>query len=450
MKTRANDLLQRTTNQQKTAFGVCIVIVGIGLMWFFSSGEPINRSVHNGDSETTRIVADLTRGARAERSWLDISEDRFTDMDARLKRLERERQKLEKDNELLAQRNADMATDANQAIDAQAEEIERLRHQVETISQGTQGQVSARQQGGKQGGQSTSQITIQPNLSNLPAPITENPFERARNDLAPQIRPRNDLRSNSNSRTGEAPKAANLIHFNLGEHEGGSKDLSRYIPAGAYAPAEVISGVDAAVGVNAQADPRPVLFRITGPAVTAALGSTRQTTDIKGCTVTGAAFGDLSSEKVYVRLQTMTCSRRHGQVFETDVQGYMAGAGKAGVRGVVVSREGALVAQSFVAGAVSGIGGAAAEAMQPQVIDTGAAGVGVTTGQQQITDILKSGIGQGLDNAGGKVSDYLVKRAEQYQPVVVMQAGTRVELVFITGVELNPDGQIKTVKRDTK
>ncbi len=446
MKTRANELLQRTTNQQKAAFGVCAVIVGVGLMWFFDSGEPSNRSVHNGDSETTRIVADLTRGARAERSWLDISENRFTDMEARLKRLELERQKLEKDNELLAQRNEEMATDANQAIDAQAEEIERLRHQVETISQGTQGQVSAGQQSEQQDGQA-SEITTSPNLSNLPAAITGNPFERARNDLAPKVRSRNDLRSGRDARTDESPKAANLIHFNLGEREGGSKDLDRYIPAGAYAPAEVISGVDAAVGVNAQADPRPVLFRITGPAVTAALGSTRQTADIKGCTVTGAAFGDLSSEKVYVRLQTMTCSRRHGQVFETEVQGYMAGAGKAGVRGVVVSREGALVAQSFVAGAVSGIGGAAAEAMQPQVIDTG---VGVTTGQQQITDILKGGIGQGLDNAGSKVSDYLVKRAEQYQPVVIMQAGTRVELVFIKGVELNPDGQIKTVKRDTK
>ncbi len=445
MKTRANELLQRTTNQQKAAFGVCAVIVGAGLMWFFDSGEPTNRSVHNGNSETTRIVADLTRGARAERSWLDISEDRFTDMEARLKRLELERQKLEKDNELLARKNTDMVSDANQAIDAQAEEIERLRQQVTAISQGSQEQANAKKQGGQ-----TSQITTNPNLSNLPPTITENPFERARNDLAPKIRSRTDLRSSPNARTGEVPKAANLIHFNLGEREGGSKDLTRYIPAGAYAPAEVISGVDAAVGVNAQADPRPVLFRITGPAITAALGGVRQTANLKGCTVTGAAFGDLSSEKVYVRLQTMTCSRRHGQVFETDIQGYMAGAGKAGVRGIVVSREGALIAQSFFAGAVSGIGGAASQAMQPQVIDTGATGVGITTGQQQITDILKGGIGQGLDNAGGKVSDYLVKRAEQYQPVVVMQAGTRVELVFISGVDLNPNGQITTSKRDTK
>jgi len=445
MKTRANELLQRTTNQQKAAFGVCAVIIGAGLMWFFDSGEPSNRSVHTGNSQTTRIVADLTRGARAERSWLDISEDRFSDMEARLKRLELERQKLESDNAELAQRNTDMAANANQAIDAQAQEIERLRLQVAAISETPQGKTENKQ--------TTEQTATQPGLGNLPAAITKNPFERARNDLAPKIRSRTDLRSGRDARTGETPKAATLIHFNLGEREGGSKDLSHYIPAGTYAPAEVISGVDAAVGVNAQADPRPVLFRITGPAVTAALGSTRQTADIKGCTVTGAAFGDLSSEKVYVRLQTMTCSRRYGQVFETEVQGYMAGAGKAGVRGIVVSREGDLVAHSFIAGAVSGIGGAAAEAMQPSIIDTGAAGatgVGVTTGQQQITDILKGGIGQGLDNAGGKVSDYLVKRAEQYQPVVVMQAGTRVELVFITGVDMNPGGEIKTIKRETK
>ncbi len=441
MKTRANEMLQRITNQQKAAFAVCVVIVGAGLMWFFDSGETSNRSNQNGNKETTRIIADLTRGARAERSWLDISEDRFTDMETRLKTLEKERQKLESNNAKLIQRNTELSENANQAIDAQAQEIKRLRVQVTKIKKAPQGQKNTA--GAKL---SNGQAAAQSGLNSLPAAITENPFERARNDLAPQVRSRSDLRSSPNARTGEAPNAATLIHFSLGEREGGNRDLNHYIPAGAYAPAEVISGVDATVGVNAQADPRPVLFRITGPAVTAALGSIHQTADIKGCTVTGAAFGDLSSEKVYVRLQTMTCSRRHGQVFETEVQGYMAGAGKAGVRGTVVSREGTLVAQSFLAGAVGGIGGATAEAMQPQVINTD---VGVTTGQQQITDIIKGGIGQGLDNAGSKVSDYLVKRAEQYQPVVVMQAGTRVELVFIKGVPLNPDGAIKTVKRET-
>lgn len=439
MKTRVNELLERTSKQQKAALAICIIIVGAIVLWFFDSGPTSQRSNTIQNNETTRIVADLTRGARAERSWLDISEDKFKDMDARLKRLEQERVKLEKDNALLEKRNQEMAENANQAIDTQAQEIERLRVQVEKIetAETPTGQTAQAEQN------ASNQA-----LNALPNPIMENPFERARNSLAPQVRARTDLRTGSGAKTGQqAPSTASLIHFNLGSREGGIKSLDRYIPAGAYAPAEVISGVDAAVGVNAQADPRPVLFRITGPAVRAALGDTKQTSDIKGCIVIGAAFGDLSSEKVYARLQTMTCTRSNNQVFETEIQGYMAGAGKAGVRGVVVSREGDLVGQSFLAGAVGGIGSAASQSLEPTSI------IGTTdtaTAAQPISDILKSGIGQGLDNAGNRVSDYLIERAEQYQPVIIMQAGTKVELVFLKGVDLNLDGTIKTSKRDTK
>ena len=49
--------------------------------------------------------------------------------------------------------------------------------------------------------------------------------------------------------------------------------LGAYLPAGSYAPAIVISGVDASVGVSSQAEPKPVLFRITGPATTAGYSS---------------------------------------------------------------------------------------------------------------------------------------------------------------------------------
>ncbi|MCP4546597.1 MAG: hypothetical protein GY835_09055, partial [bacterium] len=70
-----------------------------------------------------------------------------------------------------------------------------------------------------------------------------------------------------------------------------------------------------------------------------------------------------------------------------------------------------------------------------------------TTGKKQMSDIFTGSLGKGLDSAGGKISDYLIKRAEQYQPVVVMQAGTRVELVFIAGVSLEPDNAIKATIR---
>ena len=91
--------------------------------------------------------------------------------------------------------------------------------------------------------------------------------------------------------------------------------------------------------------------------------------DVDGCTVTGAAHGDLSSEKVYVRFRTMTCAGPEpGTVIETDVAGFVAGSGKTGVRGPVVSREGALVEKAFLAGVVSGLGQGVSQAFQPQAV----------------------------------------------------------------------------------
>ena len=157
-------------------------------------------------------------------------------------------------------------------------------------------------------------------------------------------------------------------------------------------------------------------------------------------TLTGAAHGDLSSEKVYVRFRTMTCAGPEpGTVIETDVAGFVAGSGKTGVRGPVVSREGALVEKAFLAGMVSGLGQGVAQAFQPQAVATGTGAAVANTG---LGDIGRAGLGAGASSAGQKVADYMIRRAEQYQPVVQLQAGTKVTLVFLEGARI--DGRART------
>ena len=72
--------------------------------------------------------------------------------------------------------------------------------------------------------------------------------------------------------------------------------------------------------------------------------------------VNGAARGDLSSEKVYVKLARMTCDQPGGRVAVSEVKGFISFAGKSGVRGRVVSREGNLVTQALLAGIIGGFG----------------------------------------------------------------------------------------------
>ena len=218
------------------------------------------------------------------------------------------------------------------------------------------------------------------------------------------------------------------------------------MPAGSYAEAVVLAGADASAGVQSQGDPRPVLLRLTSPAYGAAVDGEASTTDLRGCTVTGAAYADLSSEKVYVRLQTMACAGDSpGSVIETPVAGFVAGGGRAGVRGPVVSREGALVERAFMAGVFSGFGRSAGQAFGPQAVLSGGGAAAIAN--TDLESIGRAGLGAGAATAGDAVSDYLIDRAEQYQPVVQLAAGTSVTVVFLEGSWL--DGRTDAALENT-
>jgi conjugal transfer pilus assembly protein TraB len=211
------------------------------------------------------------------------------------------------------------------------------------------------------------------------------------------------------------------------------EDSPDYLPPNSYAPARVIVGVDASAGVASQTDPLPVVLRITGPARSVMQNGRVLTTRIQGCVVNGAARGDLSSEKVYVKLARMTCDQPGGRVAVSEVKGFISFAGKSGVRGRVVSREGSLVSQALLAGIVGGFGrGFSANANSVfSGVTTNADG---SRSKLSAGDILGGGLGQGAADAADTVSKYLIERAEQYQPVVEMPTGIDVEIVFLDGV----------------
>lgn len=211
------------------------------------------------------------------------------------------------------------------------------------------------------------------------------------------------------------------------------RKLSSYVPAGSYAPATVIAGVDASAGVKSQENPVPVLLRLNGPVTTAAAGAGQGARiNLTGCTVLGSAAADLSSERVYVRLTTMTCVNGRNEVLEVPVAGIVVGSGKAGVRGKVVTREGGLVRSAAVAGLLQGIGQTAANAAgEVSGSDTVDGTVSSITGAS-----AAGAIGGGITGAANSLAEYYIERAEQYQPVVSLYAGTEVEVVFLDGVEL--------------
>ncbi|MEJ8563439.1 TrbI/VirB10 family protein [Yoonia sp. GPGPB17] len=416
--------------------------VGLGAMFVVS--QTLNSSTPGlpiGQSEsgvTTTMIADRTRAAAPEMSWIKDAATELDDLRDKYVNLETSVQTMVENHEA---EKAQTASEYDAILSRYEETINALQQRLEA---------------GQGGAHNPASGTTQSTGFNLPgsdmvadflSPAAVRP--PANGPLGPQTSPNNNSGGTfpiqGQAGTGAAASGTTpgfepipfSRQFTLTSSGGAAEEedvpphLSNYLPAGSYAPAIVLSGVDASTSVTSQAEPVPVVFRITSPAITAGTRSTQgHTIDLTGCTVTGSARGDLSSERVYVRLLKLSCVQSGGRVFERDVAGYMSGAGKAGARGLVVSREGRLINNAAIAGALGGL----ADGIKS--VGDAASGAEATSFEDVLNSAGASSAAGGVSGAANRLSEYYIERAEQYQPVVSLYGGTQVELVFMEGVNL--------------
>ena len=237
------------------------------------------------------------------------------------------------------------------------------------------------------------------------------------------------------------------------------KTVETTIPAGAFAKTVLLSGLDASSAMHASSDPRPMLLRLIDHGTL----PRRFQSDLKDCHCTAGAYGDLSSERVYARLEKLTCiERATGEVIETQVAGYVAGSdGKAGIRGVVASKDGQFLARSLMGGIFSGLSNVAnPQNRTPQVNPFVGPGAGAKVAGPTIGETFTSGMAGGATSALDRLSQYYIDRAEQLQPVIQIAAGQVVDIVFTEGTFIgshdrdqkseNNNQQNKENKRDEK
>lgn len=193
-----------------------------------------------------------------------------------------------------------------------------------------------------------------------------------------------------------------------------------FLPAGSFVRVAMLNGVDAPTGGQAQGNPLPVAFHVLDVANLA----NKHHLDIKDCRFIAAAWGDLSAERMMARTESLTCII-NGETIEMQVKGQVVGEdGKTGVRGRLVTKQGQMLANALLAGALSGIG----SAIQQSATVTSVGGGGVT----QTFDgdkIGKAAIGGSVNNAATMLAQYYLKAADKLYPVIETDGGRTVEIL---------------------
>jgi len=205
-------------------------------------------------------------------------------------------------------------------------------------------------------------------------------------------------------------------------------NIRNCIPPGAFATAALLSGLDAPTGGRADTNPHPVLLELLD---TASLPN-RYRSRVKECRIVAAGFGRISDERAYLRLERLSCVLRGGEILDVPIKGYVSGEdGKNGMRGHLISKQGALVARALLAGTAGGIGQALSQSYSSVATSPTGAVSTIDPG-----NTLEFGVASGFGTALEKISDWYLKRADETYPIIEIDAGRVVEIVLTEGVEL--------------
>jgi conjugal transfer pilus assembly protein TraB len=211
-----------------------------------------------------------------------------------------------------------------------------------------------------------------------------------------------------------------------------------YLTGTSMFEAVMLNGMDAPTDQSASQAPVPAVLRVKS---LASLPNLLNVPEVTECRVSVAGFGELKDERAKMRTEMLACvipsSDPDGKprIVERKIEGYVVGEdGRVGVRGRLVSKQGQVIARSMIAGAFSGF----AQALQPRSIQ----GLDINPGNQVQTQRYdpsiwaQSGLAQGVSDASKTISQLYMKMVDQMMPVLEIDAGRKVTVVLLKGVEL--------------
>jgi len=163
--------------------------------------------------------------------------------------------------------------------------------------------------------------------------------------------------------------------------------------------------------------------------------------NLKECFFLGSGFGEISSERAYIRLVKISCIDKQGNILEQKVSGWVLDDdGKVGLRGRVVSKQGAVLEKTFMAGLLEGLSRIiASTSTTVQISPVG------TTQTLKPEDVSKVAIASGFQSATSRLAQFYMKIAEQMYPVVEVSPGRKITILISGGTEIEKDTNTKLI-----
>jgi len=227
----------------------------------------------------------------------------------------------------------------------------------------------------------------------------------------------------------QASNTRQPVSASAGQETGGRADtIGTYLPV-SFTRGVLLGGLDAPTGGQSQSNPHPVLIRLSDNAVL----PNRFRGEYRECFVIAAGYGDIGSERAYLRTENLSCVRDDGSTLEVKIQGSVYGEdGKVGMRGRLVTKQGQMLANALLAGIASGIG----QGLSTSATSYSTSALG-TIASASGSDAYRTGLGSGVGRALDRLAQYYIKLAEQTFPVVEIDAGREVDVVITKGVRID-------------
>jgi len=441
----------RLSPKIRRAVAVGAILGGVGsLIWFFQPNDPVRPSRETRDKKVREnVLMDKdTRGVS-----LDSMAARLTNLEEDGKKKDEEISRLKEDLKR-KQQGADptKASDAMQLQKLQ-QVVGELQQKLAKDAPGSSDRRSDRPTAG-----STTAVVPPPSGPTPRRPANAKPISADmygkpdRGSPAVPPAPAIDKPASGDSKaTGTAQGDIKWIVEEKPVDPPSSADddsTKSYLPPGSIFSGTLLTGMDAPTGQNARKEPFPALLRIKHEAIL----PNRWRGDVKECFLLAGGYGDLSSERAYLRGETISCVTNSGNVIEANFAAYAVGEdGKAGIRGRLVSKEGQVIGRALMAGFLDGVS-KAFDVKSVPVLSTSNTGTSqyadVWAGQQSMRAAALGGASSALD----KIAQYYIEMAGNIFPIIEIDAGRAIDFIATKGISLTfrSKGGKESALRDLK